>query len=56
MNDDKLLIDLVNVLSFVIGIENLQLNDKQMKDLQEHLDKQDEQYEKIINLLENKAS
>lgn len=46
-------IDLINVLSFIIGVQNLSLNDKQINELQEHLNKQDEQYEKIIKLLEN---
>lgn len=51
-NNDTLLIDLVNILSFVIGIQNLELNDKQINQLEEHLKKQDEQYEKILKLLE----
>ena len=51
-NQDNLLIDLINIFSFAIGIQNLELNDKQIKDLQEHLNKQDKQYERIINLLE----
>lgn len=45
-------INLINVLSFVIGIQNLDLNDKQVQALEEHLCKQDEQYKKIINILE----
>lgn len=51
-NNDTLFIDLVNILSFVIGLQNLELNDNQIKQLEEHLNKQDEQYEKIIKLLE----
>lgn len=50
--DNKLVIDLVNILSYLIGVQNLELNDKQIKDLQEHLNKQDAQYEKIIQMLE----
>lgn len=46
------LINLINILSFAIGIQNLDLNDKQVSALEEHLQKQDEQYEKIIKLLE----
>lgn len=46
------LIDLINILSFVIGIQNLDMNNQQIEDLQEHLNKQDEQYKKIIELLE----
>lgn len=51
-NNDTLFIDLVNILSFVIGLQNLELNDNQIKQLEEHLNKQDKQYEKIIKLLE----
>lgn len=55
MQDKNLAIDLINVLSFLVGIENITLNDKQIKDLQEHLSKQDKQYEKIIKLLEKRG-
>ena len=55
MQDKNLAIDLINVLSFLVGIENISLNDKQIKDLQEHLNKQDKQYEKIIELLEKRG-
>lgn len=47
-------IDLINILSYLIGIENMQKNDEQIKDLQEHLNNQDKQYEEIIKLLEEK--
>ena len=47
------LLDLINILSFLIGIQNLELNDKQIQDLQVHLNKQDKQYEEIIELLKN---
>ena len=45
-------INLINILSYIIGVQNLVLNDEQIKKLEEHLNKQDEQYEKIIKLLE----
>lgn len=45
-------LDLINILSFVIGVENLSLNDIQINKLEEHLNKQDKQYERIIELLE----
>lgn len=53
-NENNYLIDLINILSFIIGVQNLSLNDKQISQLEEHLNKQDKQYEKIIELLENK--
>lgn len=46
------LINLINVLSFAIGLQNLDMNDKQVAALENHLQKQDEQYDKIIKLLE----
>lgn len=46
------IIDLINVFSFIIGIQNLNANNKQINSLEEHLSKQDAQYEKIISLLE----
>lgn len=46
------LFDLINILSFYIGVENLGKNDEQISQLEEHLAKQDKQYEKIIKLLE----
>ena len=53
MNDNKtLLIDLVNILSFAIGIQNLELNNEQVQQIEHHLKKQDEQYKEIIELLE----
>lgn len=51
-NNSTLFIDLVNILSFGIGLENLEVNNEQVKQLEEHLNKQDKQYEKIIELLE----
>lgn len=49
-NNDYLL-DLINILSFIIGVQNLELNDKQIEKLEDHLNKQDKQYEEIIRLL-----
>lgn len=46
------IIDLINVFSFIIGIQNLNANNEQINSLEEHLSKQDAQYEKIISLLE----
>lgn len=53
MNNDTYLIDLINILSFIIGVQNLSLNDKQINELQEHLNMQDRQYEEIIKLLKD---
>ena len=50
-NNSEYLFNLINILSFIIGIENLNLNDKQIEKLENHLSKQDKQYEKIIQLL-----
>ena len=55
-------IDVINVLSFVIGLQNLELNEKQVKELDNHLKQQDEnqlaliikQNEEIIALLKEK--
>ena len=55
-------LDILTILSFVIGYENLEINIKQSNDLDKHLSKQDdillakiiEQNEKIIDLLEAK--
>ena len=49
--NNEYLFDLINILSFIIGIENLNLNDKQIGKLESHLSKQDKQYEEIIQLL-----
>lgn len=53
IDEDRItwLINLINVLSFGIGVQNLDMNNKQIQELQEHLSKQDEQYEEIIRLL-----
>ena len=49
--NNEYLFDLINILSFIIGIENLNLNGKQIEKLESHLSKQDKQYEEIIKLL-----
>lgn len=50
-NNNEYLLNLINILSFIVGIENLNLNDKQIEKLENHLSKQDKQYEEIIQLL-----
>lgn len=50
-NNNEYLFNLINILSFIIGVENLNLNDKQIEKLESHLSKQDKQYEEIITLL-----
>ena len=50
-NNNEYLFNLINILSFIIGVENLNLNDKQIEKLESHLSKQDKQYEEIIQLL-----
>ena len=52
--EKEYLFNLINILSFIIGIENLNLNDKQIERLESHLSKQDKQYEEIINLLKER--
>lgn len=50
-NNNEYLFSLINILSFIIGIENLNLNNKQIEKLENHLNNQDKQYEEIIRLL-----
>lgn len=50
-NNNEYLFNLINILSFIIGIENLNLNDEQIEKLENHLNNQDKQYEEIIRLL-----
>ena len=50
-NNNEDLFNLINILSFIIGVENLNLNDKQIEKLENHLNKQDKQYEEISRLL-----
>ena len=50
-NNNEYLFNLINILSFIIGVENLNLNDKQIEKLESHLSKQDKQYEEIVRLL-----
>lgn len=52
---NAILFNLINILSFLIGVENLNLNDKQIEKLESHLNKQDEQYEEIIRLLKERG-
>ena len=49
--NNEYLFNLINILSFIIGVENLNLNDKQIEKLENHLSKQDKQYEEIVKLL-----
>ena len=50
MDKEWTLIDLINVLSLVIGIENLELNKQQINELDTHLTNQDTKLlAKIIN-------
>ena len=42
------LLDLVTLISFIIGVQNLDLNVKQSQDLEKHLSKQDEDLLKFI--------
>ena len=50
-------LDIISILSFIIGLQNLELNEKQAKALNDHLKEQDEkqlaliikQNEEIIN-------
>ena len=49
--NNEYLFNLINILSFIIGVENLNLNDKQIEKLESHLSKQDKQYEEIVKLL-----
>ena len=49
--ENEYLFNLINILSFIIGVENLNLNDKQIEKLGSHLSKQDKQYEEIVELL-----
>ena len=55
------ILDIIAIVSFIIGLENLQENRQQsktqeqiIKSIEEHLKRQDEQYEKIIKLLERR--
>lgn len=54
IDDERIawLINLINVLSFGIGVQNLDMNNKQIQDLQDHLNKQDEQYNEILSKLD----
>ena len=61
MNNEKQLniLDLITIISFVVGLENLQENREQSEKQEEiinaieaHLQKQDDEYKRIIDLLE----
>lgn len=60
--DNLSFLDILTILSFIIGLENLELNENQVKHLEKHLSQQDEtllskiisQNEEIINLLKTK--
>lgn len=54
MQNDFNFLDGINVASFIIGLQNLNENQKQIKALEEHLSKQDSQYEEILKLLKEK--
>ena len=55
-------IEIINIFSFILGLQNLELNEKQVKSLDNHLKQQDEnqlaliiqQNEEIIRLLKEK--
>lgn len=62
-NDNKWsFIDVISILSFIIGLENLELNQQQVSSLDKHLSEQDnqllakiiQQNEEIIQLLKEK--
>lgn len=55
------ILDIIAISSFIIGLKNLEENRQQsktqeqiIKSIEEHLKMQDEQYEKIIQLLERR--
>lgn len=61
MNNEKQLniLDLITIISFVVGLENLQENREQSEKQEEiinaietHLQRQDDEYKRIIDLLE----
>ena len=48
MDSNMSLLDILTILSFVVGVENLDLNIQQSQQLDEHLSKQDEELLKVI--------
>ena len=54
MNKQFEVLDLLTIMSFILQLENLQENNEQTKALEQHLEKQDEQYEEIIRLLKER--
>ena len=59
MDKEWTFIDLISILSFIVGMQNLELNEQQVANLDRHLNKQDtellakiiQQNEEIIELL-----
>ena len=59
MSKELSFIDAISILSFIVGLENLELNEKQINNLDTHLSRQDNdllakiiaQNEEIIKLL-----
>lgn len=41
MNKELEFLDIINILSFIIGLENLRLNEQQARQLDKHLEEQD---------------
>lgn len=62
MGDNLSFLDLLTIMSFIIGIQNLDLNIQQSQQIDQHLSQQDEQMlakiisqnEEIIQLLKEK--
>lgn len=61
-NENWNFLDIISILSFIIGLQNLELNEKQVQNLQNHLNEQDNnqlatiiaQNEEIIRLLKER--
>lgn len=43
-NNDGIISDLLDIISIYLALKNLELNEKQVNDLNEHLQKQDNNY------------
>ena len=48
-------IDIINILSFIIGVENLELNTQQVENLDKHLEEQDVILKEEQNVMLDKA-
>ena len=48
-------IDIINILSFMIGVENLELNTQQVENLDKHLQEQDIVLKEEQNVMLDKA-